>query len=196
MRRELFEHLYAGIAPWLALALILLGRNPRLSRTRIAGSLLLAFFLLRVPVGGWHLFAWIRVLEPSPSFTLTGLLGIALWQRLFGTKIFRARDWRAAWIIGAVAALVLYPLGLGLTSMDPYTWGWDRILPLATAATATLLLIVGNRFGILLLLPLGGFAFHLQESSNFWDAAVDPFYAAVSLLMVLFRFVPEGKKTA
>jgi hypothetical protein len=195
MSTAIIHDLYAGVAPWLALSLILLGRNPHLSRTRIVGSLLLAFFLLRIPINGWHLFAWVRVLEQNPSFTLTGLLAVALAQRLSGKKIFRSEDWGAAWIVGVMAALVLYPMGLGLTSIDPYTWGWDGILPIVTAATATLLLISGNRFGIVLLLPLGGFALHLQESSNFWDAAVDPFYAAVSLVTVLCRSVPGAKKT-
>jgi hypothetical protein len=196
MSAEIIHDLYAGLAPWLALALILLGRNPHLSRTRIVGSLLLAFFLLRIPVGGWHLFAWVRTLEQNPSFTLTGLLAVALVQRLSGKKIFRTEDWGAAWIIGAVAALVLYPMGLGLTPIDPYTWGWDGILPIVTAATATLLLIAGNRFGILLLLPLGGFALHLQESSNFWDAAVDPFYGGASLLLVGGTIIRSFIKTA
>ena len=184
MTQELFQHLYAGIAPWLALALILLGRNPHLSRTRIAGSLLLAFFLLRIPVGGWHLFAWVRVLEPNPSFTLTGLLAVALAQRLSGKKIFRAEVWRAARFFGAVAALILYPMGLGLTSIDSYTWGWWPRLPMLTAAVAALLLLRGNRFGVVLLLPFVGFLLHLQESTNFWDAVIDPFYGGVSLLLV------------
>lgn len=196
MSTGIINDLYAGLAPWLALALILLGRNPHLSRTRIAGSLLLAFFLLRIPFGGWHFFAWVRVLEPNPSFTLTGLLAVALAQRLSGKKIFRAHDWRAAWIIGAVAALVLYPMGLGLTSIDPYTWGWWRWLPILTAAVAALLLLRGNRFGPVLLLPFVGFLLHLQESTNFWDAVIDPFYGGVSLLLVCSMIIRSFLKTA
>jgi hypothetical protein len=181
MSAGIIHQLYAGIAPWAALSILLLGRNPYLSRTRTIGSLLLAFFLLRIPVGGWTLFAWCRTLEMNPSFTLTGLLCVALWQRLSGKSIFRAKDWRAAWLVGALAAFALYPMGLGLTSSDPYTWGWGATLPLATASIASVLLFAGNRFGIILILPLLGSLLHLQESGNLWDALMDPLYAAASL---------------
>ena len=182
MNTEIIHYLYAALAPWMALSLIILGRNPYLSRTRIIGSLMLAFFLLRIPIEGWSSFAWIRVLETNPSFTLTGLLAVALLQRVSGRKIFRSADWSAAWIFGALASLVLYPMGLGLTSIDPYTWGWGPVLPVATALCATIFLLRGNRFGILLLLPGTGFLLHLQESTNFWDALIDPFYGGLSLI--------------
>ena len=185
MSTEIVHDLYAALAPWLALSLLILGRNPHLSRTRIIGSLLLAFFLLRIPIDGWHLFAWVRVLEPNPSFTLTGLLGVALWARITQKKLFRAQDWSTAWSLGAGLALLLYPMALGLTSIDPYTWGWGPILPVVTALAASLLLLAGNRMGILLLLPLGGVLLHLQESSNFWDALIDPFYGGLSLIVIV-----------
>jgi len=185
MSEGIIHDLYAGLAPWMALALIFLGRNPHLSRTRITGSLLLAFFLLRIPIEGWSSFSWIRVLEPNPSFTLTGLLAVALLQRVSGKKIFRSVDWSGAWVFGGVTALVLYPMGLGLTSIDPCAWGWGPGLPLATALCAIIFLLRDNRFGILLILPLLGSLLHLQESSNFWDALIDPCYGALSLMAVV-----------
>ena len=188
MSLDLIHQLYAALTPGLAISLLFLGRNPFLSPIRSIGSLLLAFFLLRIPVAGWSGFAWFRMLEMNPSFTLTGLLAIALGQRLSGRELFRSQDWQAAWICGSVAALGLYPMGLGLTSIDPYSWGWGPVLPIALTLISSILLLGGNRFGILLLLPLGGFLLHLQESSNFWDAAIDPFYAIVSLLVVICRF--------
>ena len=182
MNMELTHQIYAGLAPWFALSLLLLGRSPHPSRTRIIGSLLLGFFLLRIPVGGWHPFAWIRVLEPNPSFTLTALLTVALWQRISYGKFFSVQDWNAAWLFGGLAALALYPMGLGLTSFDPFVWGWGAFLPIATALFASILLLRGNRFGIILLLTPAGFLLHLQESQNFWNAVIDPFYAGFSLI--------------
>lgn len=185
MSQLIIHQLYAALAPWMALSLFILGRNPHLSRLRIIGSLLLAFFLLRIPVEGWNSFAWIRVLVPNPSFTLTGLLAVALWQRVSGRKLFRSADWNGAWIFGSFAAVALYPMGLGLTSKDPYTSGWGPVLPIATALCSMLLLLRGNRCGILLLLPCSGFLLHLQESTNFWDALIDPFYGGLSLIAVV-----------
>ena len=195
MSGEIIHDLYAALAPWLALALILLGRNPHLSRTRIVGSLLLAFFLFRIPLGGWHLFAWVRLLEPNPSFTLTALLAVALFERISRKKLFRPADWTAAWGVGAVLAILLYPMGLGLTSHDPYSWGWGPELPILISAVSVLLLIRGNRFGIVLLLPLVGSLLRLQESANFWDAVTDPFYAFFALLAALTLFARFIRKT-
>ena len=183
MNRDLIHQLYEGVAPWAALALLLIGRNshPGLRR-KIAALLLAALLLLVIPIGGWNAAAWIRVLEPNPSVTLTGLLLTALVSRLSGKSLFRRQDWNAAWFFGAASAVVLYPMGLGLTSIDPYAWGWGPRLPLAMATIATLLLLRGNGFGALLLLPFAGFLLPLQESTNFWDAVMDPFYGAVSLM--------------
>jgi len=196
MNTGIIHDLYEAFAPWLALALILLGRNPHLSRTRIAGSLLLAFFLFRISFDGWHLFAWMRLLEPNPSFTLSALLALALFQRISRKKLFRPADWTAAWIVGAGLALLLYPMGLGLTSHDPYCWGWGPGLPLLIAVVAALLLLRGNRFGIVLLFPFIGSLLHLQESSNFWDAVIDPFYAIFSLLAVVVVIFSRCMKAA
>jgi len=194
MTRLIIHQLYAALAPWMAFSLFIMGRNPRLSRLRIIGSLLLAFFLLRIPVEGWASFAWIRVLEPNPSFTLTALLGIALFQRVTQKNLFRSVDWNGAWIFGSVASLALYPMGLGLTSMDPYAWGWGVSLPIAAALCSMFFLLRGNRFGILLLLCLAGFLADIQESRNFWDALLDPLYGAVSLVIVAVRILRSGRK--
>lgn len=183
MSATLFQQVYAGIGPWMALSLVLMGRNPWLSGIRITGSLLLAFFLLRIPVDGWHLFEWVRMLEPNPSFTLTALLALALFQRIRRRELFRREDWDAAWVIGALLAIVLYPMALGLTSIDAYGWGWGPRMPVGIALAAALLQLRDNRFGIILLLPFVGVLLHLQESTNFWDAMIDPFYGGASLLV-------------
>lgn len=195
MNLLLFHQLSAGVAPWLFLSLLCLGRNPYLSPLRISISFILSFLILLIPVDGWPLFSWIRTLEPNPSFLLTGLLAVALFQRLSARRIFRPTDWNAAWIVGSLAALSLYPMGLGLTPLDPYVWGWEMTLPMVTTIIATGLLLCGNRFGILLLLPPLGFLFHLQESDNFWDAVVDPFYGVFSLAAVMMMLIRRIRKS-
>lgn len=182
MNGRIVHDLYAGIAPWAALSLVLMGRNPFLSRLRIIGSLLLAFFLLRIPVGGWNGFSWCRMLESHPALVTTVLLLTGLHDRCASRKWFRPCDWRAAWIFGAVAALALYPMGLGLTATDPYAWGWSRGFTLLVPLLALILIIGGIRFGFLLLLCVAAFPCGLQGSENRWDAVIDPFYAVVSMV--------------
>ena len=84
-------------------------------------------------------------------------------------------------------------MGLGITSIDSYAWGWEPFLPLSIALIAALLLLRGNRFGIILLLPLAGFLIDLQESSNFWDALIDPFYAGFSLIVVTVELIKRRR---
>jgi hypothetical protein len=197
MSHEISQQLYAGLAPWLTLSLLMLGRNPFLSRVRIIAALLLALIMLGIPVPstGWNGFAWVRVLEPNPSFTLTALLGIALWERISRKRIFRPEDWNAAWIFGTASALLLYPMSLGLTSLDPYGWGWGPRIPILVAVASAMLILRGSRFGILLLLPFAGFLTGLQESTNFWDAVIDPFYAIFSILAVFATTASRSAKS-
>jgi hypothetical protein len=181
---------YAAIAPWAGLALMFIGRNPHPGlRRKIAAVLLAVIVLFFVPVGGWKIAAWLRVLEPNPSVSLTLLLLISLTSRLSGRTWFRRLDWNSAWIFGAVTTLVLYPMGLGLTRIDPYAWGWGKELPLAVAVAATLLLAWGNRFGVLLLFPFAGWVLGIQESTNFWNTLVDPFYGVVSLILTAILLI-------
>ena len=186
MSQDLIHQLYAGVAPWAALALLLVGRNPHPGiRRKMAALLLPGLLLLAAPVKGWNAAAWIRVLEPNPSITLTALLLVALASRLSGKALFRRGDWSTAWLFGAAASLVLYPMGLGLTRIDPYGWGWGPALPACTALLVTILLLRGNRFGLVLIAVFAGFLLGLPESANFWDALLDPFLAIVSLLITL-----------
>ena len=183
--KDLVHALYALLAPWLALSLVLIGRNPRPSIRRILLSASLVLLILLIPLGKFPTCRWIAVLEPNPSITLTGLLAIALIARAGGRRFFRPQDWRAAWISGSIAALILYPMGLGLTSVDPYAWGWGFMLPIATTALVAMLLLGGNRFGIVLLLCLIGMLLSPMESHNSWDALIDPFYAFFSLIITI-----------
>lgn len=190
MNHPMIHQVYAGSAPWAALALLLIGRNPHPgTRRKLAALPFAALVLLVIPIKGWNIASWIRVLEPNPSLTLTGLLLIALTSRLTGKTFFRSRDWKAALIFGALAALILYPLSLGLTRIDSYGWGWMPLLPVASATVATLLLLIDNRFGMVLILPFVGWILGVQESQNLWDALIDPFYGAVALVMSAYLLI-------
>lgn len=187
---DLFVHqLYAALAPWSALTLFFLGRNPHPSRRRMVGSSLLSLLLLLLPLPiawrGWSPIAWIFLLEPNPSFILTSLLLLALLRRFGCNRLFSPDGWRAAWIFGCVASLILYPMALGLTSLDTYSLGWRPALTLVVALVAIILILRKNPFGVVLLTPFAGYLLRLQESRNFWDAILDPFYGGLSLIIVI-----------
>ena len=185
--------LFSSLAPWLV---VLLGLQALANRfgPKMRGGIritllgLVAAGLLAAPVRGISIAAWVRGVAAGFSIPATGLLALAVWQTEFRKVVFSKADWRAAWVFGALAGLVLYPLALGLTRFDPYVWGW-HFSPLfaAVAALSALLLWRQNRFGFLLLLAVAAYQLRLLESANYWDYLLDPVYWAVSLLALAVR---------
>lgn len=157
-------------------------------------SALGAVVLSAIPFFGHTPRFWLSGLTPNISVPLLVLLVASIFQRAGGMAFFRPRDWRAAWIFGAVASLLLYPsaLGLGLRNVDAYSLGWpwlawfpSLLLFGGVALTAGLLVWRGHRFGWVLVAAALAFALRLQESRNFWDYLLDPLFGAVSLVAVL-----------
>ena len=137
---------------------------------------------------------WLSGLTPNISVPLFALLVLSITERAGSPPVFRAREWRAAFLFGAIAALLLYPsaLGLGLPSLDVYSvgwpwlvWGHSLLLFGAVAGVAALLAWRANRFGWVLVAAALLYWLGVQESRNFWDYLVDPLYAVVSLLSVV-----------
>jgi len=159
--------------------------------TAIAAALAAIFSV--IPFFGHVPRYWLSGLTPNISVPLLALLLFSIMERAGGPPVFRAREWRAAFLCGAIAALPLYPsaLGLGLPAMDVYalgwpwlTWGHSLVLFGAVAAVAAFLIWRANRFGWILVATAMLYWLGVQESRNFWDYLVDPLYAVVSLLSV------------
>ena len=78
------------------------------------------------PWFGHPLPFWSASLSANFSVIMVLLLVVSVFDRAFETGIFRPRDWRAAWIFGGVASVLLYhsALGLGPQNFDAYALGW------------------------------------------------------------------------
>jgi len=187
---------FASLCLSVALFLILVWLLQRLLRGRwgLLFSALGAVLLLIIPVFGHPSHYWVAALAANVSVPLAALLVASIAARAGFPPLFRAQEWRACWIFGAVASFVLYPsaLGLGLRNFDSYALGWpwlDSAMSLAlfgaVALTSAFLVCRGNRFGWVLLLSSVAYLLRIQESQNFWDYLMDPLYAAVSLLACL-----------
>lgn len=185
---------WSVLVPWLLLAWAF-QRLPWLRGWAGAGiAAALAAGAVCYPWFGHPLPWWSASLTPDFSVVMAGLLAAGIAQRVSGRALFSSREWSAAWIFGAVAALVVYPsaFGVGPGNFDAYALGWPWLfwresfaLFGGVAVVCAALLWRGNRFGILLLLAVAAYAGRIQESENFWDYVLDPVYAAVSLVAVL-----------
>jgi hypothetical protein len=159
----------------------------RVKRARPRGGTLLllglsSLSLVAVPVGEFSLARWLAAFLGHFSLPLHGVLAVAIWERATGRRLFSGWDWRAAWIFGAVAGMILYPAALGWGRFDPYTLGWAPAALGAAAGLLTLgLLWRGSWFGLLLLAATLAWPLQLMESANYWDYLIDPVYLVISL---------------
>jgi hypothetical protein len=174
--------------------------------TLVAGGVALAATCF--PWFGHPLPYWSSSLSANFSVIMVVMLIVGILDRAGLAGVFRPRDWKAAWIFGATASVLLYPsaLGLGPQNFDSYALGWpwlfwgqSLVLFGGAGSAAALLIWRGNRFGLVLGLALLGYAIGFQESENLWDYLLDPVFGAVSLLVVLAwltrRFIFRSAKS-
>ena len=110
------------------------------------------------------------------------LLTSACVQQFFGIELLQRKDRQVAWLFGALAGFLLYPLALGLGPFDPYSLGWHfGMLFASVAALASVFILRGNRFGVVLVLAIAAWHLRAVESGNYWECLVDPFYFLVSV---------------
>jgi len=171
--------------------------------TVVAGGLALA--AVWFPWFGHLLPFWSAGLSANFSVVMVVLVALGIWDRVRGGDSLRPGGWRAAWIFGAVASVLLYPsaLGMGPRNFDAYALGWpwlfwgqSVLLFGGTGLTAAWLLWRGNRFGLVLLVALLAYSTGFQESENLWDYLLDPVYGAVALLALGWSVLKPRRVTA
>jgi hypothetical protein len=175
------------LCPWLVLLLALQALSGfcgvrRRGWPRLLILALLAAGLLQIPISGFSIAQWVRGISADFSIPWIGLLAIAAWEHEFRRKVFSTGAWIVTWVFGALAGIALYPLALGVSSFDPYEWGWSfSALFVISAVLTTFLIWNQNRFGVLLLLAVVAYQLRGLESANYWDYLVDPVYCLVSV---------------
>lgn len=188
MNTSLANILYLLMA-WCALWLGLLGAARLLAGKPAPWAKILlgagAALLLFIPTGDQPLWNRMFSFYPNPSLPSMGILALALWQQLTGRASFKAADWRATWVFGALAGSALYLHQLVFDRLDLYYWGWSRDGALVVVASAAIVLVaLGNRLGLLLLAALIAYAVNAIESHNAWDYIMDPIYWVFSMIVI------------
>jgi len=169
-----------GLALMLAGLARLAGLHPR-GPGWCAGLVLCSLAIVATPLGGLPLARWLAGMVDHWSVPAIALLTSAVIQRLFGIELLQGKDRQAAWIFGALAGLLLYPLALGWGPFDPYSLGWHfGPLFVSVAVLASVLILRKNRFGVVLVLAIAAWHLRAVESGNYWDCLIDPFYFLVS----------------
>ena len=188
------------VAPMLALMILFaalarkLRFNPR-GTGWCVGLGLIALGTLMIPVSGLPLARVLAAVIDHWSVPLLALLVAGVAKTFFGAELLRREDRRAMWIFGVVTGVVLYPLALGIGSVDPFAYGWHfGPLFVLVGCVAMLLQWRRNRFGIVMLLTVFAWLASIAESGNLWDCLTDPVFFFVSIGALAMSLVTRLKQ--
>jgi hypothetical protein len=141
-------------------------------------------------VGGLPAARWLFSVNADFSIPLTALVADTCWRRLTARAFLPESARRTAWWFGLGAAVVLYPMALGIGPLDPYQLGWRSPALVATLWALTVVLLwCDNRFGLVMAAAVLAYNLHLLESTNLWDTVVDPAYCIASVVAVMSHLV-------
>lgn len=146
------------------------------------------FALSFVPHDGLALAGYLRgVFGGELAIPTLVLLVWGCLRQTFAWTVTEGVQRMAPLFFFALLGLVLYPATLGLSSLDPYRFGFEPgLLLLVSAAAALAFCFLGNCVASLALILTGlAFMLDLKDSLNYWDYLVDPVLFVYSLSVVL-----------
>lgn len=171
----------------ITLAIVaLLARLPRvgvLPLPRRAGVLGAAIVVVSIPLWGVSAAGFVRGMTGDLSISTLALLALALVRSFSGRALVADQDRHAMLKAVLIAAILFYPLALGLGMFDPYRLGYGNLWFM----TALLGLAVwsGLRYSMLLALcvalAVAAWSADWYESPNLWDYLLDPWLAVYAL---------------
>jgi hypothetical protein len=185
---------FSFVFPFFLIMVLLQGGAGLFGRDLRGWRLTLIFVLSSVfiavtPVGGLPLARWMISFNANFSISLTAILFCRVLESSFGVKLLDKKALLTCWGFSLTAGVILYPMALGLGRFDPYQAGWGfSWLFVVVCGVTILLLIMKNRFAVVLMAVILAHNLHLLESTNLWDYLVDPFMVLVSCIALGSRF--------
>ena len=176
----------AGVASATAASLLLLPQIARLTKPHLALVMGMVFVGMLIPFGELPPAAYVRGMTGDLSITTLALLWCAMLRPWFGATDAGAR--RALLMLIALAAVVLYPMALGVGAFDPYRLGYGNTPFVAALLLFALAAWFWKYFLIVLCIAFATLAWAVgwYESNNLWDYLLDPLVSiyALSALMI------------
>ncbi len=178
-----------GVASAAAASLLLLPGIARLTKTYLAIMLGAMFVLMLIPISGMPIAAYIRGATGDLSITTLLLLWCALLRHWRGA--IKCNHHNALLTLVVLAALVLYPMALGIGAYDPYRLGYGNPQFVVALLLFALAAWFWNHLLVALCIAFATFAWALgwYESNNLWDYLLDPFVSVYALAAVMTHAV-------
>jgi hypothetical protein len=150
----------------------------------------IAVVLSLLPLETISLAAYLRGVTGDFSVTTILLMVLTLSDRLaiYPYKYQETEKIRsfATW---ATMAFLLYPCALGISSVDPYRWGFGSTYFLI-ALVGLVLLAYYARLRLVAwsaVIASGAWTIGWYESNNLWDYLIDPWLSTFVILTLLYR---------
>jgi hypothetical protein len=158
----------------------------RISKSHLAILLVAVLVLMLIPFGGMPLAAYVRGVTGDLSITTMILMWCAMLRPWFGCFAVEPKHRFPLLILITLAALVLYPMALGIGTYDPYRLGYGN--PLFVVVLLLVALVAWFRksplIALCIALAILAWAVGWYESGNLWDYLLDPFVAIYALAAI------------
>lgn len=159
-------------------------RMPKSSRALLAIAVAIAAM---VPLAGLPAAAYVRGVIGDLSITSLVLLILTILRPLLGWHSSGTKASFTLQMLITVAALGLYPLALGISSIDPYRLGYGNLWFLSVLLVVALAACFRRIPVVALCIALAVFAWDIgwYESNNLWDYLLDPLLSIYAISAVM-----------
>lgn len=180
-----------GSASIIASTALLLPSVKRLAKPRLAMLLGAIFVYSLLPITGLSLAAYLRGGIGDVSITTLLLLCSVLIKPWLSCATLDNKNRLVLFGLVAIAALVLYPMALGIGAYDPYRLGYGNMSFVTGVLLIALTAWYWQAYWVTLCLACATLAWAAgwYESSNLWDYLLDPFVASYAIYVMLASLV-------
>ena len=146
-----------------------------------------------IPFGGLPLAAYVRGVIGDLSITSLVLLMLSILRPLLGWHQPDTQSRFVLQILIVLAAVMLYPMALGMGLFDPYRLGYGNLWFVGVLLTVALAACFRQANVVAFCIALAVFAWSIgwYESNNLWDYLLDPLVAIYAIGSLMKRSLPH-----
>lgn len=177
----------ASSATAMTAAVLLLPGVARMPKSSLALLVSAVAIAAMVPLAGLPAAAYVRGVIGDLSITSLVLLMLTILRPLLGLHSSGTKASFTLQILITVAALGLYPLALGISSIDPYRLGYGNLWFLVALLVVALAACFRRLPVVALCIALAVFAWDIgwYESNNLLDYLLDPLLSVYAISAVM-----------
>lgn len=158
-------------------------RQPRYSRKLVTVAIFSTMALAILPVYDLVIMAYVRAVLGNLSITSMLMLCLMIATAYTGSNYISIASKRSLYRCIMLAALVVYPTGLGLSLFDGYALGYGNLVLLALLAGCVAYYLWRQAYlvPVTILLAITTYLLGIMESNNLWDYLLDPWIILVAI---------------